>query len=84
MLLKVKTWQDAEGLVIGHEPGCGKYEGMMGSLIVRWGSVVFRLSGFTDAERLENWIGRTVTFKYRELTRDGVPKEARYWRKWTV
>jgi hypothetical protein len=26
-------------------------------------------------------IGSTVSFKYRELTRDGLPKEARYWRK---
>jgi DNA ligase 1 len=25
-------------------------------------------------------LGETVTFKYRELTDDGVPKEARYWR----
>lgn len=25
--------------------------------------------------------GSTVTFKYRELTKDGYPKEARYWRK---
>ncbi len=25
--------------------------------------------------------GQTVTFKYRELTDDGVPKEARYWRR---
>lgn len=26
-------------------------------------------------------IGQVVTFKYRELSDDGVPKEARYWRK---
>ena len=26
-------------------------------------------------------IGSQVTFKYRELSNDGVPKEARYWRK---
>lgn len=26
-------------------------------------------------------VGQTVTFKYRELSNDGVPKEARYWRK---
>ena len=25
--------------------------------------------------------GQTVTFKYRELTDDGIPKEARYWRQ---
>jgi DNA ligase-1 len=26
-------------------------------------------------------LGQQVTFKYRELTDDGIPKEARYWRK---
>jgi hypothetical protein len=26
------------------------------------------------------YLGSKVTFKYRELTDDGVPKEARYWR----
>ena len=25
--------------------------------------------------------GQTVTFKYRELSDEGIPKEARYWRK---
>jgi DNA ligase 1 len=29
-------------------------------------------------------IGQTVTFKYRELTDDGVPKEARFWRPRSV
>jgi len=26
-------------------------------------------------------VGQTVTFKYRELSDDGIPKEARYWRR---
>ena len=26
-------------------------------------------------------VGQTVTFKYRELTDEGIPKEARYWRQ---
>ncbi len=26
-------------------------------------------------------VGQTVTFKYRELTDDGIPKEARFWRR---
>lgn len=26
-------------------------------------------------------VGQTVSFKYRELTDDGIPKEARYWRR---
>jgi hypothetical protein len=26
-------------------------------------------------------VGQKITFKYRELSDDGVPKEARYWRR---
>lgn len=26
-------------------------------------------------------VGQTITFKYRELSDDGIPKEARYWRR---
>jgi hypothetical protein len=26
-------------------------------------------------------LGQTVTLKYRELSDDGIPKEARYWRR---
>lgn len=33
-LLKVKTTQTAEGVVVGHEPGKGKHQGRMGALIV--------------------------------------------------
>lgn len=29
-------------------------------------------------------LGSKITFRYRELTRDGVPKEARYWRKYNA
>lgn len=94
-LMKVKTMQDAEGVVVGMTWGKGKYEGMMGSLRIKWEHGEFDLSGFTDEERRGNgasegsgeWmcyhfkIGDTVTFKYRELTNDNHPKEARYWRK---
>jgi len=57
----------------------------------------FDLSGFTDEERqLEHYdgglveacyglkhfrIGHTITFKYQELTEDGLPRGARYYRK---
>lgn len=33
-LLKVKTTQTAEGVVVGHDPGKGKHKGRMGALIV--------------------------------------------------
>jgi DNA ligase-1 len=34
-----------------------------------------------DFKGVEFKIGDTLTFKYRELTDDGLPKEAHYWRK---
>jgi DNA ligase-1 len=35
VLLKLKLWRDAEATVIGHQPGRGKYAGMLGALRVR-------------------------------------------------
>lgn len=87
-LLKVKKYLDAEATVQGFTWGLGKYRGMMGALKCEFNGVEFELSGFTDAERVV--VGQTVpafpvlgkvTFRYRELTDGGVPKEARYWRR---
>lgn len=92
-LIKLKPWSDSEGVVIGWTPGIGKYQGMTGSLKVQMpDGKRFDLSGFTDEERrltvvndtevpMYYRIGDTVTYKYRELTPDGLPKEARYHRK---
>lgn len=33
-LLKVKQWQTADGIVVGHEPGKGKHKGRLGALVV--------------------------------------------------
>jgi DNA ligase-1 len=39
-------------------------------------------TGFTDAERREPPpVGSQVTYVYLELTRDGVPRFASYWRR---
>ena len=80
---KIKPYVDDEGIVMGVEPGKGRLEGMMGSVTVGWKDKEFQLSGFTDAERQMDWsalVGQAITFKYRELTDAGVPKEARYYR----
>lgn len=50
-VFKVKNMQDAEGVVIGVRSGVGKYQGMMGSLTIKWQFGTFELSGFTDEER---------------------------------
>ena len=121
-LLKFKPFNDAEGIVVGYTWGertdlGSKLLGKMGALVVEWSGKRFRLSGFTDEERMmvDSRIsdhssalsaaysegcnhpgemvvseitnprfprGATVTFRYRELTQDGLPKEARYWRQY--
>jgi DNA ligase-1 len=99
-LLKVKKSLDGTGEVAGYVWGQGKYLGMMGAMVVKWGAVEFELCGFTDAERQLSGaevavpgglvkeatsrrfpIGSSVSFRYRELTNSGVPKEARFWRR---
>ena len=84
MMLKVKQLLDSEATVRGYIPGEGRLAGMVGSLIMDWNGLVFNLSGFTDDERRNAKelfpIGTVITFKYRELTDGGIPKEARYWR----
>lgn len=106
--LKVKPFEDGEGVIIGWYAGKetdkgSKLLGLMGSLILRLDNgKELQLSGFTDEERaleIESaiWarenpgelskcgttyfeIGDKVSFKYRGLTQEGIPMEARYWR----
>ncbi|MBA3539567.1 MAG: DNA ligase, partial [Deltaproteobacteria bacterium] len=76
-LLKVKTFHDAEGRVIGHAPGAGKHKGRLGAVICELpNGVKFNVgTGFTDAERDDPPpIGSVITFRYQELTDDGVPR----------
>jgi DNA ligase-1 len=76
-LLKVKTFHDTEARVIGHAPGTGKHKGRLGALIVELpdGTRFNVGTGFSDAER-ENppKVGAVITFRYQELTKDGVPR----------
>ena len=79
---KFKKFNDDEGKIVAINPGLGKFEGMMGSLTLAYKGVNISVSGFTNEERQsgEFKIGDIITFKYRCLTKDGVPEEARYWR----
>lgn len=78
-LLKVKRFHDGEAEVRAHINGKGKHKGRMGALQCRFydgREVYFEVgTGFTDAER-ENppKVGSIITFRYQELTRDGVPR----------
>ena len=82
-LLKMKPWDDAEAVVIGHLPGKGKYEGVTGALRLRTadGREFAVGTGFTDAQRQNPpALGTTVTYRYRDLTNSGLPRFASFLR----
>jgi DNA ligase-1 len=76
-LLKVKTFHDAEAVVVGHQAGAGRHKGRLGALLLRLpdGTDFAIGTGFSDRER-ENppAVGATVTFRYQELSDAGVPR----------
>ena len=83
VLLKLKVVQDAEGVVVGHVPGKGKFEGMLGALEVQAASGQrFKLgTGLSDAQRQNPpAIGTTVTYTYRDVTPVGKPRFASFLR----
>ena len=83
VLLKLKPQLDAEAIVISHEPGKGKYQGMLGALVVQTPEGVrFRLgTGFSDEQRRNPpAVGSKVTYRYRDVTSTGLPKFASFLR----
>ena len=82
-LLKLKTFDDAEAVVVDHVPGKGKYTGMMGSLLVEMpDGRRFKLgTGFSDAERrTPPPVGATVTYRHSGTTANGIPRFASFMR----
>lgn len=76
-LLKVKTFHDADAVVIAHQPGAGRHKGRLGALQVRLadGTEFSVGTGFSDAQRQNPpVIGCTITFRYQELSDAGVPR----------
>ena len=87
-LLKLKTHEDSEARVIGHEPGRGKYAGMLGALVVEVPGVKgqpaqrFKLgAGLSDEQRRQPPpIGSVVTYRFRGTTDSGLPRFATFMR----
>jgi DNA ligase-1 len=82
-ILKVKNFQDMEGVVVGINKGKGKYKNLMGSMTVKLeNGTTFKLgTGFSDKIRhTPPQPGSTVTFKYHGLTKNGIPKFASFLR----
>lgn len=82
-LLKLKPLDDAEATVIAHVPGKGKYQGKLGALHVETaeGKRFHIGTGFTDAQRTAPPpVGAQVTYTYRGLTKNGLPRFASFLR----
>src|SRR5687767_4099723 len=80
-LLKVKSFRDAEAVVIAHQAGAGKHKGRLGALLVRLpdGTEFSVGTGFSDRERSDPpAVGATITFRYQELSEGGVPRFPSY------
>lgn len=83
LLLKLKPVQDADAVVIGYLAGRGRHAGRLGALqLRREDGVVFHLgTGLSDAQRdTPPPLGSTVTYTYRGLTPQGVPRFASFLR----
>ncbi|WP_163997772.1 DNA ligase [Pyxidicoccus caerfyrddinensis] len=80
-LLKVKSFKDDEARVVGHVAGAGRHKGRLGALEVelRNGKRFSVGTGLSDAEReAPPAIGTVITFRYQELSDDGVPRFPSY------
>ena len=82
-LLKLKQFQDAEAKVVAHLPGLGKYQGVLGALLVETSDGRrFRLgSGFSDLQRqTPPAVGSTITYRYQGETKQRQPRFAHFMR----
>ncbi|MCB9698157.1 MAG: DNA ligase [Alphaproteobacteria bacterium] len=80
-LLKVKSFFDADGVVVDHQAGTGKHKGRVGSLLVETpdGTRFSVGTGLSDREREEPPpVGTVIVYRYQELTDAGVPRFPSY------
>jgi DNA ligase-1 len=84
VLMKLKPHLDAEAVVVAHRPGRGKYAGQLGSLEVETpdGRRFLVGSGLSDELRRDPpKPGESITYRYRDLTSNGLPRFATYLRR---
>jgi DNA ligase-1 len=82
-LLKLKTFADAEAKVLKIIAGKGKYQGMMGAVLVEnEQGIRFKIGGgFSDKMRKNPpTIGTIITYKYYGKTQDNKPRFASFLR----
>lgn len=83
VLLKLKPAPDAEAVVIGHEPGRGKYAGQTGALTMQMpdGPTFSLGSGLPDTlRRNPPPLGTVITYRYQETGKHGLPRFPRFLR----
>lgn len=76
-ILKVKGFQDAEAVVVGHLPGQGRNLGRLGALLVELpNGLRFKIgTGFSDEERDDPPpLNETISFKYFGYHSSGIPR----------
>ena len=80
--MKLKAEETVDVKIIGIEPGTGKYEGMIGALVVDFNSVRVNVgSGLSDNMRGEDhdlFMGRLIEVEYHEVTPDGSLRHPRF------
>jgi DNA ligase-1 len=80
--MKIKAEETLDLRVTGWEPGTGKYEGMIGALIVDHKGVPVNVgSGLSDQFRQsdpDEIVGRLIEVEYHEITPDGSLRHPRY------
>lgn len=82
-LIKIKPYQDSEAVVVGYEPGKGKYHGQMGAVwVVTPENKKFKIgTGFSDHDRHSPPpLGSIIHYRFNGFTDSGVPRFARYLR----
>lgn len=87
-LLKLKTFEDAEAVVIAHIAGRGKFTGKLGAILVEdelknGKKIRFKIgSGFSEEQRSNPpAIGTIITYKFFGRTKNGKPRFASFWRE---
>lgn len=87
VIMKYKGAEDGEATIVGVVEGQGRLQGMIGSLVVfdaslgKMGKRFEIGTGMDDYFRVNRFdyvTGRMIRYKYRELTNDDIPKEARF------
>ncbi len=82
-LIKMKPLQDAEARVVGYIAGKGRHVGRVGALLLETDDGRrFKVgAGLSDSMR-DNppTVGSRITYRFRGLTPEGLPRFASYWR----